>query len=187
MEEAQPPWFTAWSVKFQEPISDPRVIAAMLLQKRPDERWLLLGHATPVSERHLWAAWLALRERVNSSTMISNSIDGEFMRLLAGTHQMSVAFHRTGVRAGDEKAWLVRLPEWNESMDDDQISIIGPSGNYDDDLYQLMSWLECDLVPERPTASKLTIERLELTNQPNQNEYSLEQQLMMRLSITDLD
>ena len=84
MDEAIPPWFPAWCIQFSEPISDSRITAAMLLQNRKHERWLLLGYPAAVSERHLWATWLALRERVISEKMISNSLDGEFLRLIAG-------------------------------------------------------------------------------------------------------
>ena len=36
--------------------------------------------------------------------------DGEFLRLIAGTHHISLGFRRAGLCDGDEGAWLVHLP-----------------------------------------------------------------------------
>ena len=185
MEEATPPWFTAWSIKFTEPVSDPRLVAAMLLQKRKDERWLLLGHPAPVSERHLWSVWLALRERVLAEKMVSVYLDGEFIRLLAGTHQMSVAFKRAGIQNGDEKAWLVRLPEWHDK--NEEILLNSDDGTHDSDAYELMSWLEAEYNPERPAPSDDTINRLQIESDLKNSEITIEEILMMQLSLTDID
>ena len=70
MKGATPPWFPAWCIQFNEPISNPRLTATTLLDNRNDNRWLLLGFPTAASERHLWATWLALRERVLSENMV---------------------------------------------------------------------------------------------------------------------
>jgi tRNA threonylcarbamoyladenosine modification (KEOPS) complex Cgi121 subunit len=185
MEEASPPWFSAWSIKFSEPISDPRLIAAMLLQKRKDERWLLVGHPAPVSERHLWSVWLALRDRALAKKMISVSLDGEFIRLLAGTHQMSVAFKRAGVQVGDEKAWLIRLPEWDDK--DDKIHLNHDNGTHNSEAYDLMSWLEAEYDPERPTPTNEALNRLQIESNLKDSENTIEEMLMTQLSLTDID
>lgn len=185
MEEASPPWFSAWSIKFTEPISDPRLIAAMLLQKRKNERWLLVGHPAPVSERHLWSVWLALRERVLANKMISVSLDGEFIRLLAGTHQMTVAFKRAGVQKGDEKAWLIRLPEWHDKNED--ILLKSDNGSHDSDAYELMNWLEAEYSPERPIPSNEALNRLQIESDLKESGCTIEEMLMMQISLTDID
>lgn len=41
--------------------------------------------------------------------MKSNSIDGEFIRLLSGTHHIATSFNRAGLCKGDTTAWLVDL------------------------------------------------------------------------------
>jgi tRNA threonylcarbamoyladenosine modification (KEOPS) complex Cgi121 subunit len=41
--------------------------------------------------------------------MKSNSLDGEFLRLLSGTHHISEAFRRAGLVDGDDAAWMVHL------------------------------------------------------------------------------
>ncbi|HHZ74201.1 MAG TPA: hypothetical protein EYN58_03295 [Candidatus Poseidoniales archaeon] len=185
MEQASPPWFCAWSIKFAEPVSDPRLIAAMLLQKRKDERWLLVGYPAPVSERHLWSVWLAVRERVLAKKMVSVSLDGEFIRLLAGTHQMSVAFKRAGIQKGDEKAWLIRLPEWHDK--DEEILLNHDIGSHDSDAYEMMSWLEAEYNPERPAPSDEALDRLQIEANSKNSGFTIEQMLMTQLSLTDID
>ena len=158
----------------------------MLLQNRNDERWLLLGYPTAVSERHLWATWLALRERVLAEKMVSNSLDGEFLRLIAGTHQMSVAFKRAGVQSGDDKAWLIRLPEW-EGEPSAEIELPHYNGKYDANANELMSWLEAELLPQRPMPTLDALERLEINHDFNNENLQIEQLLLTTTAIVDID
>ena len=156
MNGSTPPWFPAWCIEFNEPVSDPRAVANTLIEHREDSRWMLLGYPTVLSERHLWAAWLAVSSRFEAGTMVSNSIDGEFLRLLSGTHQMKVAFTRAGLVVGDEKAWLVRLPEWTDG------ELVGHQASMDVVADRLMGWLDAELSPERPSPSDEGIRRLGL-------------------------
>ncbi len=158
----------------------------MLLQNRNDERWLLLGYPTAVSERHLWATWLALRERVLAEKMVSNSLDGEFLRLIAGTHQMSVAFKRAGVQSGDDKAWLIRLPEW-DGEPSAEIELPHYNGKYDANANELMSWLEAELLPQRPMPTLDALERLEINHDFNNENLQIEQLLLTTTAIVDID
>ena len=41
--------------------------------------------------------------------MKSNSLDGEFIRLLSGTHHVASSFKRAGLCKGDKNAWIVDL------------------------------------------------------------------------------
>tara|TARA_B110000881_G_scaffold185148_1_gene173228 strand:- start:175 stop:492 length:318 start_codon:yes stop_codon:yes gene_type:complete len=41
--------------------------------------------------------------------MKSNSLDGEFIRLLSGTHHVAASFKRAGLCKGDLTAWIVDL------------------------------------------------------------------------------
>jgi len=157
MREQSPPWFPAWLMEFAEPVADPKELAATLLEHREDEHWLLLGYPSVVSERHLWAAWLALTQRARDGLMVSRGIDGEFLRLLAGTHQMRTAFERAGVRAGDRRAWLVRLPEEEEEIGGLPSSDINGMAERADRLF---GWLGGELLPERPLPTEEGIMRL---------------------------
>tara|TARA_B100001750_G_scaffold35012_1_gene24833 strand:+ start:1628 stop:2182 length:555 start_codon:yes stop_codon:yes gene_type:complete len=184
MKGATPPWFPAWCIQFNEPISNPRLTATTLLDNRNDNRWLLLGFPTAASERHLWATWLALRERVLSENMVSNSLDGEFLRLIAGTHQMSVAFKRAGIQSGEDKAWLVRIPEWES--DSEQIELPHNGGDHDDHAFELMSLLQAELLPRRPIPTTNTLDRLEIEYNPNEKS-DIERLLMTYTATVDID
>ena len=49
--------------------------------------------------------------------MKSNSLDGEFIRLLSGTHHIATSFKRAGLCEGDKTAWIVDLScEQSEEM-----------------------------------------------------------------------
>ncbi|RUA01030.1 MAG: hypothetical protein DSY88_09695 [Candidatus Poseidoniales archaeon] len=89
--------------------------------------------------------------------MVSRGIDGEFLRLLAGTHQMRTAFERAGVQAGDRRAWLVRLPEEEEEIGGLPSSDINGMAERADRLF---GWLGGELLPERPLPTEEGIMRL---------------------------
>ena len=42
--------------------------------------------------------------------MVARSVDAEYIRYLAGTHHISEAFSRAGLKAGQEEAWILYLP-----------------------------------------------------------------------------
>lgn len=127
------PHFPCWGVILPEPVEDARALATEFTSWRISERWLLLGPHAAISERQLWTAWIALGGRLAQQTMISRSLDGEFMRLLAGTHQMRLAFERAGLTTGDTQAWLVHLPEWPE---EDMWAIAEETGRSLDEVRQ---------------------------------------------------
>ena len=61
------------------------------------------------SETHAWAAWDVLSRGKERDEMLSQSVDGEYLRLLSGTSHVSYGFTRAGVSKGDEEAWLAHL------------------------------------------------------------------------------
>ncbi|MCH2349727.1 MAG: hypothetical protein MK233_07370, partial [Candidatus Poseidoniales archaeon] len=81
----------------------------------------------------------------------------EFLRLLAGTHQMRTAFEGAGVRAGDRRAWLVRLPEEEEEIGGLPSSDLNGMAERADRLF---GWLGGELLPERPLPTAEGIVRL---------------------------
>ena len=103
--------YPCWGLSFPEPIDDASKLVESFLEWRTDERWLLLCGPAAISETQLWTAWLGLCSRNANSTMRANSIDVEFIRLIAGTHQIRIGFERAGLADGDHTAWLVYLPE----------------------------------------------------------------------------
>ena len=80
--------YPCWGLKFSEPISDAKELIELMTESRKDERWLLLGGPAAVSEGQLWTAWMGVASRFQNDTMRANTVDVEFIRLIAGTHQI---------------------------------------------------------------------------------------------------
>ena len=70
------------------------------LKQRADERWVLLGGHAAQSMDQLWTAWIQATRNELREAMVARSIDAEFLRYLAGTHHISEAFARAGLRDG---------------------------------------------------------------------------------------
>ena len=104
------PVLPAWPILSSAPIADSSEFIRGFLEVREDDSWLLLTSTAVAGERQLWVAWLALQQRSKNDTMRSVGQDGEFLRLIAGTHRISQGFRRAGLCDGDEGAWLVHLP-----------------------------------------------------------------------------
>jgi tRNA threonylcarbamoyladenosine modification (KEOPS) complex Cgi121 subunit len=180
MEGTNTPWFPAWCIEFEEPVSDPVELVNTLIEHREDSRWMLLGHPTVLSDRHLWAAWLAVGSRFDAGTMVSNSIDGEFLRLISGTHQMKVAFTRAGLAVGDRKAWLIRLPEWTDE------ELVGHHPLNDVVAERLMGWLGAQFSPERPAPTEEGVSRLGLFQEEVPPRASWESACLTHIAMADL-
>ena len=82
----------------------------MFLDQRPDERWVLLGEHAAQGDDQLWTAWIQATRNELRGTMVARTVDAEFLRYLAGTHHISEAFARAGVKDGQENAWILHLP-----------------------------------------------------------------------------
>jgi len=154
--------YPCWGLKFDEKISDSNVLISAMNDSRKDDSWLLLGGPAAVSERQLWTAWLGLSARHANDTMRANSVDVEFIRLIAGTHQIRIGFERAGIQNGDDTAWLVHLPEFPTGKIQD---VTWPSlerHELDLEANRLMTVLGADLLPHLPMPSENSVERLEL-------------------------
>jgi len=154
--------YPCWGLSFPEPISNSAQLVESFLEWRKDERWLLLGGPAAVSENQLWTAWIGLTSRQGNSTMRANSLDVEFIRLIAGTHQIRIGFERAGVTDGDRTAWLIHLPEFStESIDEtkwpelDRVAL-------DREADRLMCVLKAKLLPHGPIPHDESVQRLEL-------------------------
>ena len=75
-----------------------------------------------------------LRRNELRNSMVGNNVDTEFLRLISGTHQIRIAFQRAGLMQGDERAWIVYLPEFGTeypfSTDNEKLEI--PRDTYND-------------------------------------------------------
>ncbi len=79
------------------------------IESRESEHWALISGYSLASEIHAWVAHEVLMRNQVRNSMKSNSLDGEFMRLLSGTHHISTSFKRAGILQGDKEAWIVDL------------------------------------------------------------------------------
>ncbi len=93
--------------------SEPVIGASLtqaFLKNRPTEHWVLVGEGVAQCHAQLWTAWHSAVRRQNRGTSLARSLDAEFLRYLSGTHHVSEAFKRAGVRDGDQKGCFLALP-----------------------------------------------------------------------------
>ncbi len=179
--------FPCWGVELSSPVEDVLELATQFIEARPDECWVLVGEHAAVSDRQLWTAWFVLGSNHRNGTMRSNGLDGEFIRLLAGTHQVKVGFQRAGIAKGDNACWLIHLPKWAEETGE------APPQAYPDleqvelaeTASRLMNVLKGTLRTHRPHPSENTIERLCLDTIA-EDWVSIERASLAHLALADL-
>ena len=103
------PNFPCRRVAFDGPCEDPRALAMSWIAKRKSDHWALISGTSLASDIHAWAAYNVLLRNQSRSKMKSNSLDGEYIRLLSGTHHIATSFNRAGLCKGDTAAWIVDL------------------------------------------------------------------------------
>jgi hypothetical protein len=162
MDPSHPvPWFPAWGVKFAEPVENVFSIVSIINEWRPSNRWLMTSYEAIASEAHLWTTWYSLRRNEESGEMIAKTPDAEFLRIIAGTHQINKAFERAGLTVGDENGWIISLPDWQigDGFGDFEI----PRSSYNDrnaDANRLIEHIEATLIPRRPFPTKSGLDRI---------------------------
>ena len=142
--------YPCWGLSFSEPISNSAQLVESLLEWRNDEHWLLLGGPAAVSEAQLWTAWIGLASRQRNSTMRANSLDAEFIRLIAGTHQIRIGFERAGLAEGDQTAWLIHLPKFTSNPIEEMMWPELDRVALDQEADRLMRVLNAKLLPHGP-------------------------------------
>lgn len=140
MEPGGVPWFPAWGVNLDEPIKDSGALVSSWIEHRPSNRWAMIAGPIPSSDRHLWAAWHVSTRNEERNSMVARTIDAEFIRILAGTHQIRLAFERIGPREGDDHVWIVHLPQ---STGIDSNGLLEEYPAYDSEIERMAS----DLMP----------------------------------------
>ena len=179
--------YPCWGLKLNEPISNAIEFVGIMTESRKDECWLLLGGHAAVSENQLWTAWLGLKSRSQNDSMRANSADAEFIRLIAGTHQIRVGFERAGIADGEQMAWLIYLPDFpTESIQE----MSWPSLDrhvLDQEAQRLMTVLGATLLPHLPMPNTKTVERLELNIEPGSVEdyHAIERSALAHIALAD--
>ena len=113
MDEIQFPHFI-WQSKTPLEASSTTQI---FLKSRPNEHWVLVGEGVAQCHAQLWTAWHSAARRQRRGTSLARSFDAEFLRYLSGTHHVSEAFKRAGLRDGDSKGCFLFLPGLEGSAD----------------------------------------------------------------------
>lgn len=137
------PSFPCRRVSFSSPIENSKEIIGRWLEKREGPEWVLLTGEALVSDVQCWVAYDVLLRNQERAIMKSNSLDGEFLRLLSGTHHISEAFRRAGLVDGDTAAWIVHL-----------------GGNEDSNFSSHAESMGFELTDERPSLELSDIRRL---------------------------
>ena len=181
--------YPCWGLSLQEPIEDTDGFISTFLSWRENENWLLLGAPAAVSETQLWTAWLGLNSRHANGTMRANSIDVEFLRLIAGTHQIKIGFQRAGLHNGDQQLWLIHIPECNnEAIIEMQWPDLDRVG-LDREANRLMCALNAKLIPHVPMPHEKSVARLELeVEDQNASDFnSIERAALAHIALADLN
>jgi len=113
--------------------------------------------------------------------MIANSVDAEFIRLIAGTHQVKIAFNNAGIRKGDESSWIIRLPESDIGNGIDEVYINRDSYNdHDSEASLLIEKMGGELISQRPIATLKGLMRIDYDKEVNETQ-SLEECFILHL------
>ena len=63
-----------------------------------------------------------LQQSLVPVTAQARTLDAEFLRVLAGTHNVSEAFRRAGLAQGAQSGWLLHIPNIDEPHNDDEVT-----------------------------------------------------------------
>lgn len=88
------------------------------IQHRNDESWLLMSHYAAQGQQQLWTAWLLAKRAFSNNKSLARTLDAEFLRYIAGTHHVSEAFKKVGIKSNDNTAWLIFLPNHIAELDE---------------------------------------------------------------------
>lgn len=140
---------------------DAKKLLQSFLEMRPNSQWVMVGEGCIQSELQLWTAWNCASRRWIRSTALARSLDAEFLRYLCGTHHVSEAFKRAGIREGDKAGFLLFLPGAvsDEELTDCQVT----EYDYDSTEYvanTILSQLDLEKTPTQYSLSKIGASRL---------------------------
>ena len=105
--------------------------------------------------------------------MKARSVEVEYIRILAGTHNIAQAFNRVGLQEGDMEAWLAFIPDSASIEGEDQIL---PSLDWKELQYEaarLANSVDSDILARRPSLDLLDGERMGLDTSSTITEMTL--------------
>lgn len=181
------PWFPAWGVRFSSPVENVFSVVSIVNQWRTSNRWLMISFDSAASEIHLWTAWYSLRGKEEAGSMIAKTPDTEFLRIISGTHQINKAFERAGISEGDERAWIVMIPDSKIGDEFGDFSV--PIDCYNDsseEATKLIEHLGGSLIAKRPTPSTMGLERIGFPIERKMDFSELEEAYLSHMALSDI-
>lgn len=118
------------------------------IKQRDDESWLLMSYYAAQGQQQLWTAWLLAKRAFSNNKALARSLDAEFLRYIAGTHHVTDAFKKVGIKDHDDTAWLVFLPKHIVDLDE-----IKPSFSVDQfnvEVQSLVEMLDLKVIAGKP-------------------------------------
>jgi len=118
MEQGVAMWetFPCWSWESSEPLELKSFVQSF--QKIvPSQRWVFCRSDVAQTPRQLWTAATVSNRNTDRGTAQARTLDAEFLRVLAGTHNVSEAFKRAGLPNGATSGWLLHIPDQSTSTD----------------------------------------------------------------------
>ena len=115
--------FPCWSWESSEPL-ELKSFVQSFQEIVPNQRWVFCRSDVAQTPRQLWTAATVSNRNTERGTAQARTLDAEFLRVLAGTHNVSEAFKRAGLADGSKSGWLLHIPNQTEdtsaeSVDDE--------------------------------------------------------------------
>mgnify|MGYP001309069699 CR=1 FL=1 len=121
--------FPCRRVELNEVCKNPRDLALDWIANRSAEHWALISGTALASDIHGWVAHAVLMRNHERGTMRSNSLDGEFIRLISGTHHVATSFKRAGLVEGDKTAYIVDLSNKESENVERNLTFLATAGS----------------------------------------------------------
>ena len=108
--------FPCWSWESKEPVNVSTFVKSFQ-EIVPNQRWVFCRSEVAQTPRQLWTAVTVSNRNTERGTAQARSLDAEFLRVLAGTHNVSEAFKRAGLANGTTTGWLLHIPDQSSPID----------------------------------------------------------------------
>jgi len=128
------------------------------IEQRDDESWLLMSHYAAQGQQQLWTAWLLAKRAFSNNKSLARTLDAEFLRYIAGTHHVSEAFKKVGIKSNDNTAWLIFLP--NHIAELDEIKPSFSLDEFDSGVESLIQKLNVKVIEGMPEINIEGIEKM---------------------------
>jgi hypothetical protein len=112
--------FPCWSWESEEPL-DLKSFVRSFQEIVPNQRWVFCRSDVAQTSRQLWTATTVSNRNTERGTAQARTLDAEFLRVLAGTHNVSEAFKRAGLQNKSTSGWLLHIPDQTNPMNSESM------------------------------------------------------------------